>query len=102
MPTIKRPPELEACGWFVRTKRTADDPTGALIADCSAAPDGAQCAREFAVIYDALDVLEIIHDADEDCRRDGLQPLPSMIRASIDAVLIKAGRLQLERSAGGL
>ncbi|MBY4799934.1 hypothetical protein K6W78_07945 [Burkholderia cepacia] len=97
----KHPPELEACGWFVRTKRTADDPTGALIADCSAAPDGAKYAREFAVMHDALDLLEIIHDADEDCRRDGLKPLPSMIRASIDAVLIKAGRKQLQRPAGG-
>ncbi|WP_124669167.1 hypothetical protein [Burkholderia seminalis] len=50
---------------------------------------------------DAVDVLEIIHDADEACRRDGLKPLPSMIRAAIDAVLIKAGRKQLERPTGG-
>ncbi|KVG33832.1 hypothetical protein [Burkholderia diffusa] len=100
--TIKHPPQLEACGWFVRTKRTADDPTGALIADCSAAPDGAKYAREFAVMPDALDLLEVVYDANEDCGRDGLKQMPSMVSNAIYAVLVNAGRKQLERPTGGL
>jgi hypothetical protein len=41
-------PELEACGWYVRTKRTAEDSAGWLVADCSSTPHGAEYARLFA------------------------------------------------------
>lgn len=41
-------PELEACGWYVRTKRTHEDSAGWLIADCSSTPHGADYARLFA------------------------------------------------------
>lgn len=41
-------PELEACGWYVRVKRTAVEPHGWLVADCSTAPHGKEYARIFA------------------------------------------------------
>ncbi|MCA7959471.1 hypothetical protein LGM14_18395 [Burkholderia multivorans] len=48
MDTITDLPELEACGWFVRTKRTDVDPSGLLVADCSTVPHGKEYARLFA------------------------------------------------------
>lgn len=41
-------PELEACGWYVRTKRTDVDAAGWLVADCSTSPHGKEYARLFA------------------------------------------------------
>jgi len=56
-------PELEACGWFVRTKRTDTDSAGWLIADCSSTPHGADYARLFAkapaLLQSAKDLLRI-------------------------------------------
>lgn len=51
--TAHHPPELEAVeleaiGWFVRTKRTDEDCAGWLIADCSTAQHGKEWARLFA------------------------------------------------------
>ena len=40
--------ELEAVGWFVRTKRTNEDSAGWLIADCSTATHGREWATLFA------------------------------------------------------
>lgn len=51
-------PELEACGWYVRTKRTAEDGAGWLIADCSRTPHGAKYARQFAASGDMLTALQ--------------------------------------------
>ncbi|MBR8376495.1 hypothetical protein KDW20_11975 [Burkholderia cenocepacia] len=44
----KQAPELEACGWYVRTKRTDVDSAGWLVADCSTSPHGKEYARLFA------------------------------------------------------
>ncbi|NGM79735.1 hypothetical protein [Burkholderia multivorans] len=82
-------PELEACGWFVRTKRTDVDPSGLLVADCSAANErGSMLATLFAAAPDMADILEIIA-ADADA---GTIMLTSGVRLAIDAALIKAGR----------
>ncbi|WP_261547349.1 hypothetical protein [Burkholderia multivorans] len=48
MSEITTMPELEACGWFVRTKRTDVDAAGWLVADCSTVPNGKEYARLFA------------------------------------------------------
>jgi hypothetical protein len=41
--------------------------------------------------YEALvEALEMMRDADEDCKRDGLTTMPPMARAKIDAALAKA------------
>jgi len=37
-----------------------------------------------------VEALEMIRDADEDCKRDGLTTMPPMARAKIDAALAKA------------
>ncbi|CAG9259542.1 conserved hypothetical protein [Burkholderia diffusa] len=48
MSEINTGPELEACGWYVRTKRTDVDTAGWLVADCSTVPHGKEYARLFA------------------------------------------------------
>ncbi|UQN68299.1 hypothetical protein L0Z11_11440 [Burkholderia multivorans] len=48
MNEITTGPELEACGWYVRTKRTDVDAAGWLVADCSTVPHGKEYARLFA------------------------------------------------------
>lgn len=50
-------PELEACGWYVRTKRTDVDTAGWLVADCSTVPHGKEYARLFAAAPKMLDRL---------------------------------------------
>ncbi|KGS43914.1 gp39 domain protein [Burkholderia pseudomallei ABCPW 107] len=50
-------PELEACGWYVRTKRTDVDAAGWLVADCSTVPHGKEYARLFAAAPKMLDRL---------------------------------------------
>lgn len=47
-------------------------------------------AALIAAAPDLLDVLEMIRDADEDCRRDGLPQMNPMARRRLDAVLAKA------------
>lgn len=47
-------------------------------------------AHLIAAAPDLLDVLEMIRDADEDCRRDGLPQMNPMARRRLDAVLAKA------------
>ncbi|MBU9604448.1 hypothetical protein [Burkholderia multivorans] len=89
MDTITDLPELEACGWFVRTKRTDVDPAGWLVADCSAANErGAMLATLFSASPNMAEILEIIA-ADADA---GTIMLTSGVRLAIDAALIKAGR----------
>ena len=39
---------------------------------------------------DLLKALEMVRDADEDCKRDGLKCMPSFARAKIDAAIAKA------------
>ena len=51
-------------------------------------------ARLAAAAPQMLAVLEMVRDADDDCRRDGLQTMPSMARDALDRVIAKAkGRL---------
>lgn len=38
----------------------------------------------------AIEALELIRDADNDCRADGLQTLPDFVRSMIDAAMAKA------------
>ena len=47
-------------------------------------------AHLIAAAPDLLAALEMVRDADEDCRRDGLPQIPLMVRAAIDAALAKA------------
>ncbi|UIY60045.1 hypothetical protein [Burkholderia cepacia] len=49
--------ELEACGWYVRTKRTDVETAGWLVADCSTVPHGKEYARLFAAAPKMLDRL---------------------------------------------
>jgi hypothetical protein len=37
-----------------------------------------------------VDALEMVRDADEDCKRDGLTTMPPIPRAKIEAALAKA------------
>jgi hypothetical protein len=60
MNEIQRRPELEACGWYVRTKRTDTAPEGWLVADCSSSPHGAEYARRFAAVHELYEVVELI------------------------------------------
>ncbi|QND94344.1 hypothetical protein SY91_01743 [Burkholderia cenocepacia] len=57
MSEITTGPELEACGWYVRTKRTDVDAAGWLVADCSTSPHGKEYARLFAAAPKMLDLL---------------------------------------------
>ncbi|WP_175770368.1 hypothetical protein [Burkholderia anthina] len=58
MDTANKLPELEACGWYVRVKRTATEPHGWLVADCSTAPHGKDYARLFAAAPELLAACE--------------------------------------------
>ena len=49
-----------------------------------------QNAPILAAAPEMFDALEMVRDADEDCRRDGLATLPGPARARIDAALAKA------------
>jgi hypothetical protein len=46
--------------------------------------------RLIAAAPDLFDALEMVRDADEDCKRDGLPTIPPAARAKIDAALAKA------------
>ncbi|MDI3304883.1 MAG: hypothetical protein QJR04_26400 [Burkholderia multivorans] len=89
-------PELEACGWFVRTKRTDVDPSGWLVADCSAANDrGSMLATLFAASPNMALALEMIAAEDDAARHNGTPLLTSGVRMTLDAALIKAGRKEV-------
>ena len=47
-------------------------------------------AHLIAAAPDLLEALVMVRDADEDCKRDGLQTIPSMARHRIDAAIAKA------------
>jgi hypothetical protein len=47
-------------------------------------------AQLIAAAPDLLDALEMVRDADEDCKRDGLPTIPPVARATIDRALAKA------------
>lgn len=49
-----------------------------------------------AAAPELLEALEMVRDADEDCRRDGLHRLPELARAKIDAAIAKARGVVLE------
>ncbi|TVR06676.1 MAG: hypothetical protein EA385_15270 [Salinarimonadaceae bacterium] len=44
-----------------------------------------------AASWDLREALEMVRDADNDCRADGLRTMPPIVRAKIDAALAKAG-----------
>lgn len=44
----------------------------------------------FAASPELYEALEMIRDADEDCKRDGLPTIPSAARSTIEAALLKA------------
>jgi hypothetical protein len=43
-----------------------------------------------AAAPDLLEALEMVRDADDDCKRDGLKTIPSMARIRIDRAIAKA------------
>lgn len=47
-------------------------------------------ARLIAAAPDLFEALEMVRDADEDCKRDGLPTIPEPARAKIDRALAKA------------
>lgn len=46
-------------------------------------------ARRLVALATALDALEMVRDADEDCRKDGLQTMPPAARATVDRAIAK-------------
>jgi len=46
--------------------------------------------RLIAAAPELLETLVMVRDADNDCRRDGLQVIPAIARARIDVVIAKA------------
>lgn len=50
----------------------------------------AELAHRDIVIAELLAALEMVRDADEDCKRDGLPTIPAAARAKIDAAIAKA------------
>ncbi|HIE4430013.1 TPA: hypothetical protein ACXM9H_000984 [Burkholderia multivorans] len=62
MNEITAGPELEACGWYVRTKRTDADAAGWLVADCSTSPHGKEYARLFAASPKLLAALSGLYE----------------------------------------
>jgi hypothetical protein len=53
-------------------------------------PSSKANARAVASLPALIEALEMVRDADEDCKRDGLTTMPPMARAKIDAALAKA------------
>ena len=51
-----------------------------------------QCANAYliAAAPDLLEALEMVRDADDDCKMDGLPTIPGPARAKIDAAIAKA------------
>jgi hypothetical protein len=49
-----------------------------------------QNAPMLAASWDLYEALEMVRDADEDCKKDGLPTIPREARAKIDAALAKA------------
>lgn len=47
----------------------------------------AKCIRTIRSLVDAL---EMVRDADDDCKLDGLPTIPPMARAKIDAAIAEA------------
>ncbi len=47
--------------------------------------------RSNKLCAELLEVLEMVHDADEDCKRDGLPTIPAAARSRIDNAIAKAG-----------
>ncbi|WP_258181450.1 hypothetical protein [Burkholderia multivorans] len=90
MDTINELPELEACGWFVRTKRTEADPAGWLVADCSAMADrGARLAKLFAAAPEMARALRFALDSMPD--------KTSGTRIVLEAALLNAGLLEISK-----
>ncbi|VWD60749.1 hypothetical protein BLA18628_07178 [Burkholderia aenigmatica] len=77
----KQAPELEACGWYVRTKRTDADAAGWLVADCSTSPHGKEYARLFAAAPKMLDRLRAAAEWLTEANS------PAELRQTIDAVI---------------
>lgn len=47
-------------------------------------------AQLIAAVTEMLHALEMVRDADEDCKRDGLQTMPHPARVTIDRAIAKA------------
>lgn len=48
-----------------------------------------QLCRRIMALPEMFEALEMVRDADEDCKKDGLPQMPSLARAKIDAALAK-------------
>ena len=53
-------------------------------------PNAEENGPLLAASWELYDALEMVRDADEDCKRDGLTTMPPIPRAKIDAALAKA------------
>jgi hypothetical protein len=53
-------------------------------------PGNAANARLLAAAPELLEALEMVRDADDDCKSDGFHTIPPMARAKIDAAIAKA------------
>ena len=53
-------------------------------------PEDRANARLIAAAPELLEALEMVRDADDDCKRDGLATIPGPARAKIDAAIAKA------------
>lgn len=79
--------ELEAVGWFVRTKRTNEDSAGWLIADCSTAAHG----REWATLFAAAPLLLA---ALRKCKFDSLNMTLDDLKFCSAALAAAEGRIE--------
>jgi hypothetical protein len=74
-------------GWPIHAKQ---GPVEVCPAKAYGLPDAELIVRAVNAFEPLVDALEMVRDADEDCKRDGLTTMPPIPRAKIEAALAKA------------
>lgn len=84
-PWVARPDLSSRESWAIITNDPDDEFHLRICAKASEAN-----ARLMAAGPELFAALEMVRDADEDCKRDGLPTMPEFVRARIDAAIAKA------------